>query len=205
MNSVTPIISSRFIQPVTSTRGKALTIDMDQQTKVYEVGGNGILKIEKTDSNGLVDTYTIFFVDGSTFEYFITNGKNGGPISVSTYEGSYRVAAKINPQTINTSNKFMTEDFVIDGISYTTVPNNKGYSFIIGEETDDINKTQNYNKIIFGDETLINLTNDTVVSEKLFKGTTAHNADGSIITGTAEVTVENNKLIMPLGLISITT
>ena len=36
--------------------------------------GNGISKIEKTDSNGLVDTYTIYFTDGSTYEFTIKNG-----------------------------------------------------------------------------------------------------------------------------------
>lgn len=203
MNSITPIISSRFIQPVTSG-GSSLTIDMDQQSKPNVSTGNGILKIEKTSTSGLVDTYTITFVDGSTFEYFITNGKDGGPISVSTYEGSYKIAAKIEPQVISTSNKLMVQDFVIDGISYTTVPNNGGYAFIIGDDTSDVDKTQNYNQIVFGDEVLINLTNDTVASNKLFKGTTAHDADGNIITGTAEVTVDDDILVMPTGLISIT-
>lgn len=203
MNSVTPIISSRFIQPVT-TQGRALTIDMDQQTKPNESTNNGILKIEKTNTSGLVDTYTITFIDGSTFEYYITNGKDGGPISVSTYDGSYKIAAKITPQTISTSNKLMVEDFVIDGISYTTVPNDKGYSFIIGDNSSDIDKTQNYNEITFGDEVLISLTNDTVASHNLFKGATAHDANGNIITGTAEVTVEDDKLVMPHGLISVT-
>lgn len=202
MNSVIPIISSRFIQPVTS-QGKTLTIDMDQQTRPIEVTNNGILKIEKTDTNGLVDTYTITFIDGTTFDYYITNGQNGAPISITTYNGSYKVTAKIEPQIISTSNKLMIKDFVIDGISYTTTPNNKGYSFIIGDSSSDVNKTENYNQIIFGNEVLINLTNDTVESNKLFKGTTAHDANGNIITGTAEVTVNNDKLIMPLGLISI--
>lgn len=59
------------------------------------------------------------------------------------------------------------------------------------------------NEIIFGNSTLINLKNDTVAPEYLFKGITAHMADGSIITGTAEVKVEGTKLIMPEGLISI--
>lgn len=33
--------------------------------------------IEKTDSSGLVDTYTIYYSDGSTYEFEITNGANG--------------------------------------------------------------------------------------------------------------------------------
>jgi hypothetical protein len=203
MNSVTPIISSRFIQPVTS-QGRTLTIDMDQQTKPNETTNNGILKIEKTNTSGLVDTYTITFIDGTTFDYYITNGKDGAPVSVSTYDGSYKITAKIEPQVISTSNKLMVQDFIVDGISYTTIPNNKGYSFVIGDETSDVDKTQNYNEIVFGDEVLISLTSDTVASDKLFKGITAHDADGNIITGTAEITVDNDKLVMPHGLISLT-
>lgn len=36
-----------------------------------------IKSIEKTATNGLVDTYTITYTDGSTFTYQITNGKDG--------------------------------------------------------------------------------------------------------------------------------
>ena len=39
--------------------------------------GNGITKIEKTGTVGLVDTYTITFDDGSTETYTVTNGQNG--------------------------------------------------------------------------------------------------------------------------------
>lgn len=39
--------------------------------------GNGITKIEKTGSVGLVDTYTITFDDGTSETYTVTNGQNG--------------------------------------------------------------------------------------------------------------------------------
>lgn len=39
-------------------------------------------------------------------------------------------------------------------------------------------------KVIFGDETIIDLTADTVVADKILKGYTAHGADGEKITGT---------------------
>lgn len=41
-----------------------------------------------------------------------------------------------------------------------------------------------YNKVIYGGDTLIDLTEDTVVSEKLAYGLTAHDASGQLITGT---------------------
>ena len=59
------------------------------------------------------------------------------------------------------------------------------------------------NQIIFGTSTLIDLTQDTVTANRMYKGDTAHAKDGSIITGTAEVTVEGTKMIMPEGLIKV--
>lgn len=41
-------------------------------------------------------------------------------------------------------------------------------------------------KVIYGGETLIDLTADTVKKDKLLKGYTAHGADGEPITGTCE-------------------
>jgi hypothetical protein len=41
-------------------------------------------------------------------------------------------------------------------------------------------------KVIYGGETLIDLTKDTVKEDKLLKGYTAHGADGEKITGTCE-------------------
>lgn len=38
-------------------------------------------------------------------------------------------------------------------------------------------------KVVYGNTTLIDLTNDTVASEKMLQGVTAHGADGSAITG----------------------
>lgn len=40
-------------------------------------------------------------------------------------------------------------------------------------------------KVIYGDQTLIDLTNDTVAAENLLEGFTAHGADGVQILGTA--------------------
>ena len=41
-------------------------------------------------------------------------------------------------------------------------------------------------KVIYGGETLIDLTADTITKEKLLKGTTAHGKDGEPITGTCD-------------------
>lgn len=41
-------------------------------------------------------------------------------------------------------------------------------------------------KVIYGGNTLIDLTNDTVVADKLLKGYTAHGADGEVVNGSCE-------------------
>lgn len=39
-------------------------------------------------------------------------------------------------------------------------------------------------KVIFGQQTIIDLTNDTITPDKMLSGTTAHQADGTVIQGT---------------------
>jgi len=39
------------------------------------------------------------------------------------------------------------------------------------------------NKVVYGDRTLIDLTNDTITAAKLLDGETAHDASGRMITG----------------------
>jgi hypothetical protein len=41
---------------------------------ITESEANSILRVEKTDNFGAVDTYTIFLTNGNTFEYNVTNG-----------------------------------------------------------------------------------------------------------------------------------
>lgn len=39
------------------------------------------------------------------------------------------------------------------------------------------------NKVVYGDDTLIDLTTDTVTSDAMLYGTSAHDASGNVITG----------------------
>ena len=39
--------------------------------------GNGISNISKTSTSGLVDTYTIYYTNGTTSTYNVTNGSDG--------------------------------------------------------------------------------------------------------------------------------
>lgn len=45
--------------------------------------GNGIASITKTDTSGLVDTYTITFTDGTTTTFTVTNGADGDITNVA--------------------------------------------------------------------------------------------------------------------------
>ncbi len=47
------------------------------KTKVGVVVGNGIASIKKTGTEGLVDTYTITYTDGTDTTFTVTNGKDG--------------------------------------------------------------------------------------------------------------------------------
>lgn len=47
-------------------------------------------------------------------------------------------------------------------------------------------------KVVYGSETLIDLTADTVEPSKLLKGFTAHGADGEKVTGTCEFDVDSS-------------
>lgn len=59
------------------------------------------------------------------------------------------------------------------------------------------------NRVVYGSETLIDLTSDTVTPDKLFAGVTAHTASGEIITGEAAVSVTDETLSIPDGLLEV--
>lgn len=46
-------------------------------TEIAALKGTGISKIEKTATNGLIDTYTITLTDGTTSTFTVTNGTSG--------------------------------------------------------------------------------------------------------------------------------
>lgn len=53
---------------------------------LYIPRGKGITSIAKTDTQGLVDTYTVTYSDGTTYTYTVTNGKTAYQSAV---EGGY--------------------------------------------------------------------------------------------------------------------
>lgn len=118
-----PLVKMKENQP------KPIVDDGDIIIEVNNIGplgppgkeGNGIDRIEKTSTSGLVDTYTIFFTDGRKFEYQITNGE------VHYYNGPYEVIPMVNTtQILPTANLFLSENVNVDQIPYYEVSNPSG-------------------------------------------------------------------------------
>lgn len=67
---------------------------------------------------------------------------------------------------------------------------------------------QYVNKVIVDQETIMDLSNDTVTSDKLIFGYTAHDKSGAPITGTLadkdvnDVVIQGNHVIIPPGIYS---
>lgn len=61
------------------------------------------------------------------------------------------------------------------------------------------------NKVILGNEILIDISNDTVMANKLAYGFTAHDMSGASITGTAEIVYDpaTEALSMPDWMVTI--
>lgn len=84
--------------------------------------GIGISKIEKVKTEGLIDTYVITFSDDSTFEYTVTNGKDGKDGSGSS-TGEENVIESIK---VNGVAQTVSEDKSVD-ITVPTVDVDKNY------------------------------------------------------------------------------
>lgn len=84
--------------------GHRLTITRGSEVQTMDimdgVDGVGISGIEKTESIGNVDVYTITMTDGSSYTFTVTNGSGGGgsadvPIASDTVAGIIRVGENL--------------------------------------------------------------------------------------------------------------
>ena len=83
--------------------------------------GNGIFRIEKTRTEGITDYYTIYFTNGTEFEYSIQNGV------IYYYDGPYDVIPMPNTtQILPTANLAMSTDINVHEIPYQEVTNLSG-------------------------------------------------------------------------------
>lgn len=99
--------------------------------------GIGISKIEKTKTEGLIDTYVITFSDDSTFEYTVTNGKDGKNGSGSS-TGEENVIESIK---VNGVAQSVAEDKSVD----ITVPSIEGLAK--SEDLATVAKSGSYNDL----------------------------------------------------------
>ena len=96
--------------------------------------GRGILKISKTATSGLVDTYTITYTDGSTSTYTVTNGANstggsgGSSIGISRFYG--KKANFLGDSQTDDAGNYKSKFFYdwLKEILGLDVTNNYGYS-----------------------------------------------------------------------------
>lgn len=86
-----------------------------------------IQSIEKTDSTGLVDTYTITYSDGTTYNFTVTNGKDGTVASLDLtevydsavaqgYTGSY-IEFLSEVLNVDTDNSFAVNKALLSAVS----------------------------------------------------------------------------------------
>ena len=120
-----PTLSSQDNQNLTPilNNNNDLVLEMNGMGPMGLTGktGNGILKIEKTSTSNYIDTYTIFFTNGTTFEYTIQNGV------IYYYEGPYNIIPMpYTTQILPTANLAMSTDLNIQEIPYYEVSNSSG-------------------------------------------------------------------------------
>ena len=80
------------------------------------VAGRSVISVTKTDSNGLIDTYTITYSDNTTSTFTITNGANG--------------QAGVTPHVGDNGNWWIGETDT--GVAANGVPGENGKSLLVG-------------------------------------------------------------------------
>lgn len=98
------IVNDYLIKTDPIDGGHRLTITRGSEVQTLDimdgVDGVGISGIEKTESIGNVDVYTITMTDGSNYTFTVTNGSGGGgsadvPIASDTVAGIIRVGENL--------------------------------------------------------------------------------------------------------------
>lgn len=56
--------------------------------------------------------------------------------------------------------------------------------------------------MVYGGDTLIDLSGDTITADKLAQGYTAHDKTGAVVTGTAKSSVSGEVLTVAFGMVA---
>ncbi len=128
-----------------------------------EVTDNGIVSIEKTATEGLVDTYTITFSDGSKTTFEVTNGKDGqnginGDDGVDGKDGLDLTIDDVFNKYLETHPNATYEEFLKDVLSI----NNNGNSAVINRVLNSSLKV--YTEFTVTSKTMYGQTNKKSVS-----------------------------------------
>ena len=116
--------------------------------------GNGILGIEKTGSEGNVDIYTIYYTNGGTTTFKVTNAVTLEPVTVTFYaEGGtipeeYQYLEVVSAE--DASGVFTASVPALSTIEELPVPEYPGYIFIGWFTGDSVNDGQFYNDTVVG-------------------------------------------------------
>lgn len=108
--------------------------------KINEGGGTpgpagvGIQKIEKTNTEGLVDTYTITYTDGGTTTYTVTNGEDGQDANQlpAVNHGTSDTTFQLPPNELHTWGEVPTLTLTL-GAEASGVANGYWFSFGSGD------------------------------------------------------------------------
>ena len=118
------------VRPIINTDDFSSEVRNNQYLQVFDGGGeggsagatgNGIDHIDKTSTTGLVDTYTIFYTNGTTTTFNVTNGRDA-PI----YQGPYTVTSAVYDQSLSTNMTYLNDDITVLQIPYYEVSNLSG-------------------------------------------------------------------------------
>ena len=163
--------------------------------------GKGIQKIEKTNTEDLVDTYTITYTDASTTTFTVTNGKNGSDGSPGQ-DGEDGYSPTIVENAENSDSVYKLDIATKTGT--LTTPNLKGADGTDGSGTSDYadltNKPKINNVEVSGDKTLADYNiqassdNNLSTTDKTVVG--AINELYSMITSVSQKVDEINGKVM---------
>lgn len=121
------------IMPIFKIEDKDLFVSYDDGANYEKIGnvadGNGIEEIKKTATNGNIDTYTIYYTDGYSTTFTVTNGTNGA-------DGKDGVTPQFK---VENSVLYVSYD---DGTSWTSLGSVKGDKGDTGNGVASIEKTK---------------------------------------------------------------
>lgn len=144
--------SDKAVHNVSINGSNITLIFADGTQETYPtINFKGIVSITKTDTSGLVDTYTITYTDGSTDTFTVTNGENSpgdGQLTINQ-NGVQKATFTANQSTSETANITTDEWFGTSGtvsngsVTFTGVDDSagtNGYELFVNVTSSSTNK-----------------------------------------------------------------